>query len=69
MSELKVGNRVRLLPKFFRADWAGAVVIVDEVKAWGVIGYFEQIPGGAVASTSDGKAYIRLEFGEFESIA
>ena len=38
--------------------WAGCLVVVDEVRTWGIQG-FVQVPRG-------GRAYIRLKTGEFE---
>lgn len=38
--------------------WAGCLVVVDEVRSWGIQG-FVQIPQG-------GQAYIRLKTGDFE---
>ena len=39
-------------------DWAGCVLIIDEVKPWGVQAFL-RIP-------MQGDAYIRLPFGHFE---
>lgn len=41
-------------------QWAGCLVVVDEVKSWGMQGYV-QVPMG-------GQAYIRLKWEEFEPI-
>lgn len=39
--------------------WAGNLLIVTEVKSWGVQGY---------CRTLEGKAYIRLKIGTYEKV-
>ena len=53
---LAQNNIVQVTPE--QGDFAGALVVVTEVRSWGVIGYV-QIPRG-------GQAYIRLEARHFE---
>ena len=52
---IEVGDIVQATPE---SDWSCALVVVTEVKSWGVQG-FTQVPRG-------GRAYIRLAFEKFE---
>lgn len=57
MNLLSVNDVVQIVPEH---DWGGSLVIVTEVKSWGVQGYV-QIP-------MKGQAYIRLNEGEYERV-
>lgn len=57
MSELKRGSIIQANEK---TDWCGTVLIVDEVKDWGVQA-FVHVPGS-------GDAYIRLKADQYEPL-
>ena len=45
--------------------WQGCLLIVDEVKSWGVQAYMT-IPNSAISS--QGTAFMRFKTGEFEVV-
>ena len=56
MNELKRGSIIQANEN--AGDWCGTVLIVDEVKSWGVQA-FVHVP-------FQGDAYIRLKSGQYE---
>lgn len=54
---LKKDDIVQIVPEH---NWGGCLLVVDEVKSWGIQGYVE-IP-------LKGQAYIRIKNGEFEVV-
>lgn len=57
MSEqVTVNEIVQVVPEH---DWAGTLMVVTEVKDWGIVCY-TQMPN------SEGQAYIRLTYKDFE---
>jgi len=61
--DIKVGSIVQIDPTIMRGDvpwaFAGCLVIVTEVKHWGIQGY-------AIGVGADGRFYVRVEYGQFE---
>ena len=57
-STIAKGHIVQAVPTH---QWAGALLIVDEVRTWGVIAYL-RIPAN---DGSGGDAFIRLKHDEF----
>jgi hypothetical protein len=55
--ELKVNDIVQVVPTH---KWAGCLIVVSEIKSWGIQGYV-QMP-------LQGQAYIRLKFEEIEKV-
>ena len=45
--------------------WYPCLIIVDEVKAWGIQGYMSVVGEG---NRTSGEAYIRLEANQFEKV-
>jgi len=56
--KLEVGSIVQVNPK--NDVFGGCLVVVSEVKSWGIQGYV-QAPG------EKGQAYIRVSIGNFEN--
>lgn len=54
----EVGTIVQVTPEHSKR-WGACLVIVTEVKRWGIQGY--------VVIPSQGDAYLRLKTGEFET--
>jgi hypothetical protein len=54
---VKVGSIVQVLP--MASNWAGCLVIVTEVRTWGVVGFTPVPPHG-------GMAFIRIENADLE---
>lgn len=51
MSDCTVGDIVQISPGH---DWAGVLLVVEEIRSWGVLGY--------CAVPTKGLAYVRVEF-------
>ena len=58
---MEINDVVQISPEVNHHDgfWAGNLLIVTDVRDWGVIGY---------CRTQDGKAFLRLKNGEYEKI-
>lgn len=60
-SEVGIGDIVQVVPGAFeRSEWNAVLVIVTEVKLWGIQGY--------TTSPGQGDAFIRLKAGTFEKV-
>ena len=57
--EVEIGDVVQLDPEHFEQFWAGQLIVVTEVRTWGVQGY---------VTVPDGTAFIRARIGTFERI-
>ena len=63
MDEIKVGDIVQITDETNR--WYPCLLIVDEVKSWGIQGYI------TIPTNDDewnGNAYYRIENGKFEKV-
>lgn len=56
MTAIAVGDIVQADPE--KTEWGPSLVVVSEIKPWGIQGY-THIP-------KSGAAFIRLKFGDFE---
>lgn len=58
---IEVNDIVQISPEVNHQGgfWAGNLLVVTEVKSWGVQGY---------CRTEKGEAYIRLKHGQFEKV-
>lgn len=59
-NDIQVGDIVQVIPGTGSGDWDGCLVIVDEIKSFGIQGY-TKIP-------CSGDAFIRLKFEEIERV-
>ena len=64
--EFKIGDVVQLNPETTENKaFAGCFMVISEVKTWGVQGYVQSL--GDTRDKMGGQAYIRANFGSFES--
>lgn len=60
MEKVKKNDVIQINEKFKGTDWIGCLMIVDEVKDWGVQAYLH-VP-------MKGDAYLRISHGEYDVI-
>ena len=58
--KLEVGDIVQVDPKSDNESFRGCLVVVDEVRTWGIQGYVQN-------AGSKGQAYIRLSWNDIEN--
>lgn len=64
MSDIKIGEIVQLSPSETKNKmFAACLMVVTEVKAWGVQGYVQGLGENGISA---GQAYYRAETGTFE---
>lgn len=61
---IRVNDVVQIVPEYKNAGWCGSFVLVEEIKQWGIQGFVHQVK----SSNEFGRAYIRLNWGDFEVI-
>lgn len=62
--EIEVGDVVQITEKHGRAGWIGCLVLVTEVKSWGVMGCIHYPQTHEAAAD----IWIRLSFAEVERV-
>lgn len=60
MEKVKKNDVIQINEKFKGTGWIGCLMIVDEVKSWGVQAYLH-VP-------MQGDAYLRIKHGEYDVI-
>ena len=60
MEKVKKNDVIQINEKFKSTGWIGCLMIVDEVKSWGVQAYLH-VP-------MQGDAYLRIKHGEYDVI-
>ena len=60
MEKVKKNDVIQINEKFKGTGWIGCLMIVDEVKSWGVRAYLH-VP-------MQGDAYLRIKHGEYDVI-
>lgn len=60
MEKVKKNDVIQINEKFKGPGWIGCLMIVDEVKSWGVQAYLH-VP-------MQGDAYLRIKHGEYDVI-
>lgn len=60
MENVKKNDVIQINEKFKGTGWIGCLMIVDEVKSWGVQAYLH-VP-------MQGDAYLRIKHGEYDVI-